>query len=137
MKFLLESAGSGVCVSLSPDSISLASQCRCPKNRLLYIFLIYYPALGASLVAQMVKESACNAGDPGLIPGLGRSLGEEMATHSSTLAGEFHGWRSLAGYRPWGRKESDTTERLTLYPALDVLRDLRELIFLTERRPWQ
>ena len=23
------------------------------------------------------KESACNAGDPGLIPGLGRSLGEE------------------------------------------------------------
>ena len=85
----------------------------------------------------MVKESACNAGDPGLIPGLGRSLGEEMATHSSTLAGEFHGWRSLAGYRPWGRKESDTTERLTLYPALDVLRDLRELIFLTERRPWQ
>ena len=24
----------------------------------------------------MVKESACNAGDPGSIPGLGRSLGE-------------------------------------------------------------
>ena len=31
-----------------------------------------------------------------------------MATHSSTLAGEFHGHRSLAGYRPWGHKESDT-----------------------------
>ena len=30
--------------------------------------------LGASLVAQMVK-SACNAGDLGLIPGLGRSSG--------------------------------------------------------------
>ena len=29
----------------------------------------------ASLVAQMVKESACNAGDPGSIPGLGRSPG--------------------------------------------------------------
>ena len=27
------------------------------------------------------------------------------------LPGEFHGWRSLAGYSPWGRKESDTTER--------------------------
>ena len=26
------------------------------------------------------------------------------------LPGEFHGQRSLAGYRPWGRKESDTTE---------------------------
>ena len=25
------------------------------------------------------------------------------------LLGEFHGQRSLAGYRPWGRKESDMT----------------------------
>ena len=32
------------------------------------------------------KESASNAGDLGLIPGSGRSPGEEMATHSSTLA---------------------------------------------------
>ena len=30
----------------------------------------------ASLVAQLVKESACSAGDPGSIPGLGRSPGE-------------------------------------------------------------
>ena len=29
------------------------------------------------------------------------------------LSGEFHGQRSLAGYTPWGNKESDTTERLT------------------------
>ena len=32
------------------------------------------------------KESACHAGDLGLIPGLGRSFEEEMATHSSILA---------------------------------------------------
>ena len=32
------------------------------------------------------KESACNAGDLGLIPGSGRSPGEGMATHSSILA---------------------------------------------------
>ena len=32
------------------------------------------------------KESASNAGDLGLIPGLGRSLGEGMATSSSFLA---------------------------------------------------
>jgi len=32
------------------------------------------------------KASACNVGDPGSIPRLGRSPGEEMATHSSTLA---------------------------------------------------
>ena len=30
------------------------------------------------------------------------------------LPGEFHGQRSLAGYSPWGHKESDRTERLTL-----------------------
>ena len=30
------------------------------------------------------------------------------------LPGESHGWRSLVGYSPWGRKESDTTERLNL-----------------------
>ena len=26
------------------------------------------------------------------------------------LPGESHGQRSLMGYRPWGREESDTTE---------------------------
>ena len=30
------------------------------------------------------------------------------------LPGESHGQRSLEGYRPWGRQESDTTEWLTL-----------------------
>ena len=33
-------------------------------------------AFGASLVAQILKESACNAGDPGSIPGSGRPRGE-------------------------------------------------------------
>ena len=42
--------------------------------------------------------------------GLVDPLQEGMATHSSTLAGKSHGWRSLAGYSPWGRKESDVTE---------------------------
>ena len=32
------------------------------------------------------KESTCNAGNPGSIPGLGISTGEGMATHSSILA---------------------------------------------------
>ena len=34
----------------------------------------------------MVKNLPVNAGDPGLIPGLGRSLEKGMATHSSILA---------------------------------------------------
>ena len=64
----------------------------------------------ASLVAQ-TKESACNAGDLGLIPGLGRSPGEGKGypLQYSVLENP-HGQRSLAGYSPWGHKESDTTE---------------------------
>ena len=46
------------------------------------------------------KESTCNVGDPGSIPGSGRSPGEGKATHSSILAWEIHGQRSLAGYGP-------------------------------------
>ena len=38
------------------------------------------------------KESACNAGDPGLILGQGRSLEEAVATHSSILA-----WKNPLG----------------------------------------
>ena len=39
-------------------------------------------------------------------------LEKEMATHSSTLAWKSHGQRSLVDYSPWGRKESEKTERL-------------------------
>ena len=42
------------------------------------------------------KESACNAGDPGSIPGSGRSLEKKMATHSSILA-----WRIPKDRRAW------------------------------------
>ena len=38
------------------------------------------------------------------------ALEKEMATHSSVLAGESQGLRSLVGCRLWGRMESDTTE---------------------------
>ena len=57
------------------------------------------------------KESACNAGDPGLIPGSGRSPGE--GNGFPLLPGEFHGWRNLAGCSPWDHKEADMTVWLT------------------------
>ena len=41
-------------------------------------------------------------------------LEENMATHSSILAWRTHGQRSLVGYSPWGQKESDIAERLTV-----------------------
>ena len=43
------------------------------------------------------KESTCSAGDPGLIPGLGRSPGEGHGLHSSILA-----WRS-----PWTQEPGE------------------------------
>ena len=52
------------------------------------------------------KESTCNVGDLGSIPGLRRSPGEEKGYWPR----EFHGLYSL-----WGHKESDTTERLSLH----------------------
>ena len=56
------------------------------------------------------KESACKAGDPNLIPGSGRSPGEGKRLPTPVYwPGEFHGL-----YSPWGHKESDTTERLSL-----------------------
>ena len=62
------------------------------------------------------KESACNAGNLGLIPGLGRSPGEgnSYALQYSGLENSMDRG-SLAGYSPWGHKESDMTEGLSFH----------------------
>ena len=61
------------------------------------------------------EESACNTGDQGLISGLGRSPG---GGHGNLLQYSGlenpHGQRSLVGYSPWGRKELDTAEQLSI-----------------------
>ena len=44
------------------------------------------------------KEPACNAGDPGLIPGSGRPSGKRMATYSSTLAWKIPWIKEPGGY---------------------------------------
>ena len=52
------------------------------------------------------KESACNAGDLGLIPVLGRSSGEGNGNpHQYPCLENPHRERSLAGYSPWDLKE--------------------------------
>ena len=51
------------------------------------------------------KESACNAGDPGSIPGSGRfPWRREWQPTPVFLPGESCGHRSLVGYSPWGPK---------------------------------
>ena len=72
------------------------------------------------------KESDGNAGDLGSIPGSGRSPG---GGHSSPLQysclNNPHGQRSLTceAHTPWCRKESDTTERLSIqaHTSLNVM----------------
>ena len=44
------------------------------------------------------------------------------------LPGKSHGWSSLVGYSPWGRKESDTTERLHFHFHFILLRVYSESI---------
>ena len=57
------------------------------------------------------NESTSSAGDMGLIPGLGRSLGGGNGNPLQYSCLENpHGQRSLVGYSPCGHKESDTTE---------------------------
>ena len=58
------------------------------------------------------KESACNAGDPGSIPELGRSLGEGKG-YPLQYSGLENSMDFI--YSPLGGKELDTTERLSLH----------------------
>ena len=62
------------------------------------------------------KESACQAGDLGLTPGLGRSPGEGNGNPLQYCClGNPNGQRSLVGYSPWGCKGSDMTEWLNTF----------------------
>ena len=64
-----------------------------------------------------------------MIPGLGRSAGEGKGYPTPELwPGEFHGL-----YSPWGRKESDTTERLSLCSSL-VAQTVKSLPAMRETR---
>ena len=71
------------------------------------------------------KESACSVGDPGSIPGSGRSPGEGNGNPLQYSCLEKIPWMEEPGYSPWGRKYSDTTERLhflslSLYNSKDI-----------------
>ena len=68
--------------------------------------------MGASFVAQTVKPL------PTMQETRVRSMGQKFPWRRKWqptqvfLPGKPHGQRSPVGYSPWGRKESDTTERL-------------------------
>ena len=61
------------------------------------------------------KESTCNDGDMGSIPSVGKiTWRREQLPTPVFWPGEFHGQKSLTVYNPWGRKESDMTDRISL-----------------------
>ena len=58
------------------------------------------------------------------------SLEEDMATRYNILPGEFPWMRSLAGYSPWGNKESDMTEQLSTaqQPRIAMVEDTSKFL---------
>ena len=86
-------------------SISLTSSLLC-----IHFQIRSYPLGGSD-----DKESAYNAGDPGLIPGLERYLEREWIPIPIFLPEESHRQWSLVGYSPLGHKELDTNEPLSTH----------------------
>ena len=78
----------------------------------LSALLLLWSLLGMGFPNSSVgKESACKAGDPSLIPGLGRSARRRERLPTPVFwPREFHGL-----YSPWGHTELDTTEWLSLF----------------------
>ena len=67
-----------------------------------------FPCGSAGKESACKKESACNVGRPGFDPWVGKiPWRREQLLTPILWPGEFHGL-----YSPWGRKESDMTERL-------------------------
>ena len=82
-----------------------------------------------SLVAQTIKHLPAMRETQVQSIGWEDLLEKEMATHSTVLAWKIHGRRSLVHYSgPWGRRESDKTERLHFHFL--IIRDVLGLMLL-------
>ena len=71
-------------------------------------------------MAQLVKNLPAS-GRPGFDPWIEKIPWRRAWQPTPvSLPRELHGQRSLAGYSPWGRKESDTTEQLSTAQNVDI-----------------
>jgi len=83
---------------------------------LIYIYFLS----SASLLVQTVKNLP-EKQETQVLPWVGKIFWRREWQSTPVFSpGEFHGQRSLVGYSPWGCKESDMTERLTL-PAFTFI----------------
>ena len=81
-------------------------------------WLNYFASLWVSLVTQMVRL-CLQCRRPGFNPWVWKiSWRRKWLPTPISWPGEFHGQSRLVGYSPWGHKELDTTEQLTLSPSL-------------------
>jgi len=96
------------CKAGDPDSIPGSGRFPWRRDRLPTPVFLGFPGNSAG------KESACNAGDLGLIPGLGRSPGQGKGFPLQYSGLE----NSMDCVVLWGRKESDTTQQLSLSLSL-------------------
>ena len=74
----------------------------------IFFFLCHSCLLGF-LCSSVGKESACNAGDPGSVPGSGRCLEKEVAIYSSIPAWRIPWMEEPGGVQSMGSQKSDTT----------------------------
>ena len=94
-----------------------SAQCLAYRKSLLALTLVFHSEfISADLCAYQDhtvgfpsssdgKASACNAGDPGSLPGSGRFPWRRKWQPTPVfLPGEFHGQRSLVRCSPWGRR---------------------------------
>ena len=81
-------------------------------------------------MAHMIKKFACNAGDPGSIPGLEDLLEKVMATHSSILARRISMHRGAWWATVHRVTKSQTTERLTHLFLKHLIDFAREAIWV-------
>ena len=109
------------------------------KKKYIYaIFSIYFKMLIDHLVlngglpgGSNGKEPACNAGDLGLIPSVGKIPWRRKWQPTPVfLPGKSHGQKSLEGYSSLGCKESDTTEWLTLFTFTIKWRSLCQWVYI-------
>ena len=91
-----------------------------PLSLFAYLWRAEYDALGHGSNG---KESACKAGDPGSIPGSGKSPGEGNGypAQYSCLENPMDRGAWRATYSPWSPKQSETTELLTLFTYLILI----------------
>ena len=65
---------------------------------------------------------------------IGEGNGNPLQYSSLENSMDRGAWRTIAGYCPWGRRESDTTEQLTLH-SLVIQRDHLQTVSLNDKLP--